>query len=330
MINLTNRTVLVAGGAGFVGSAVIRELLEDGAKVVCLDNYLHGTWSNVEHCKGPLTVIQADVIEWWKIIKLLKDYEVEYIIDCIGDTYVPSSYEMPLRFFNINLQGTFNLLMAARLCGVKRVVYVSSTEVYGQPNSERFTESMPLSPLNTYAVSKLAADRLCFSLYTEHQVPVVIARIFNCYGPRATHPYIIPEIISQLSRGSVLKLGNIKAVRDLTYVHDTARALIEVLISEIDNGDVVNVGSDNAYSVEGLAVKIAEIMGVSDLQIKVDQTRFRHLDLNYLRCDNTKLKQYTGWTPIVSIEEGLQMTLNWYRDHGSSWRWENTMSDIRY
>jgi nucleoside-diphosphate-sugar epimerase len=166
MINLTNRTVLVAGGAGFVGSAVIRELLEDGAKVVCLDNYLHGTWSNVEHCKGPLTVIQADVIEWWKIIKLLKDYEVEYIIDCIGDTYVPSSYEMPLRFFNINLQGTFNLLMAARLCGVKRVVYVSSTEVYGQPNSERFTESMPLSPLNTYAVSKLAADRLCFSLYT--------------------------------------------------------------------------------------------------------------------------------------------------------------------
>lgn len=330
MSKLKNRTVMVAGGAGFVGSAVIRELLDQGAKVVCFDNYLHGLADNVERVEGPLTLVYGNALDTWKLIDTINRYQVEYIIDCIGDTYVISAYEMPQRFFDVNLQANFNVLMAAKVCNIKRVVYISSTEVYGQHNSERFDEATPLNPLNTYAVSKLAADRLCFTLHVEHKIPVVTARIFNCYGPRETHPYIIPEIISQLAQGSTLSLGNLKAERDFTYVHDTARALIAILVSDIPNGESVNVGSDTSYSVEWLAYKIAELMDVPSIEIKLDPKRFRRLDLDRLRCNNSKLKQYTGWSPRVGIEEGLKNTIDWFRGNNCQWPWEFTRKDVRF
>ena len=330
MNKLIDRTVMVAGGAGFLGSAVVRELLKIGARVVCFDNYLHGLAKNVEGLEGPLTIVYGNALDSWKLIDTINRYNVSYIIDCIGDTFVISAYEMPQRFFDVNLQANFNVLMAAKVCNIKRMVYISSTEVYGQHNLEKFSEDTPLNPLNTYAVSKLAADRLCFTLNVEHRIPVVTARIFNCYGPRETHPYIIPEIISQLSAGSTLQLGNLTAERDFTYVHDTARALIAVLASDIPNGEAVNVGSDTTYSVEWLVYKIAELMGVSSLKIEADPRRFRRLDLDRLRCDNSKLKRYTGWTPQVGIEEGLLNTINWFRENDYHWPWEFTMKDVRF
>lgn len=322
-------SLMVAGGAGFVGSAITRELISQGERVVCFDNYIHGVPENVQGLGEMLTLVQGDALDSWKLIDTINKYQVGYIIDCIGDTFVPSSYEMPQRFFDINLQANFNILMAAKVCGVKRVLYVSSTEVYGQHASAKFSEQTPLCPLNTYAVSKLAADRLCFTFHVEHKIPVVIARIFNCYGPRETHPYIIPEIISQLHKGPLLALGNIKARRDLTYVHDTAQALIAVLHSDIPNGEAVNVGSDTIYSVEWLVHQIAELMGVKGVEIRQDQRRFRHLDLDRLQCDNSKLKMYTGWSPRVCINEGLSETINWFKNNGCHWSWESSMRDTR-
>jgi nucleoside-diphosphate-sugar epimerase len=328
MIGLKDSCVMVAGGAGFIGSSIVRNLLARGVRVVCFDSYLHGVPANVQGLTGPLTIVQGSALDAWKLIDTINKYEVDYIIDCIGDTFVVSAYEMPQRFFDVNLQSNFNVLMAAKVCKIKRMLYISSTEVYGQANLPKFSEDVPLNPLNTYAVSKLAADRLCFTMHVEHNIPVVIARIFNCYGPRETHPYIIPEIITQLNEGSVLSLGNISAERDFTYVDDTARALIAVLESEIPNGEVVNVGSDVTYSIEYLAHKIAELMGVRNLEIRQDPRRLRRLDLAHLRCDNTKLRRYTGWSPQIGIEDGLRKTIEWFWEHNSRWSWENSMNDI--
>ncbi|MBL6445767.1 GDP-mannose 4,6-dehydratase [Fulvivirga sp. 29W222] len=322
MIDNSNLTVMVAGGAGFVGSAIIRELLKLNAKVVCFDNYLHGIPENVEGLDN-VEVVQGDALNQLEIIDAITRCDVKYIINCIGDTYVPTAYKWPRRFFDINLTACLNILEACKICDVKRMLYVSSTEVYGITEEETLDEYVSLKPVNTYAVSKLAADRLCYTYCIEHDVPVVTARIFNCYGPRESEPYIIPEIIHQLNKGNVLRLGNIKAERDFTYVHDTARALIKVLFSNMENGDVVNVGSNTSFSVEWLANQIADIMNVKDLKIEVDTDRLRACDIDRFRCDNTKLKSITDWQPEIDMIEGLKMTVDWFYKNDCKWSWES-------
>ncbi|UII31039.1 GDP-mannose 4,6-dehydratase [Fulvivirga ulvae] len=329
MTNLNGSTVMVAGGAGFVGSAIVRELLDLNVKVVCFDNYLHGVPTNVNQLNGDLTIVHGDASNTHSLMECLLSCNVDYIINCIGDTFVPTAYEMPGRFFDINLGVCLNILKAADICKIKRVLYISSTEVYGITDVPLIDESVALDPVNTYAVSKLAADRLCYTFHLEHQTPVVTARIFNCYGPRETEPYIVPEIIYQLNKGNTLKLGNIKAERDFTYVHDTAKALIAVLASDIPNGEVVNVGSNVSYSVEWLAYKIAEIMEVDGLKLTIDQDRIRRLDIDRFRCDNTKLKQYTNWSPTVDIEDGLRKTVDWFRANSCTWSWESFVEGAR-
>ncbi len=327
MYELRNKIVMVAGGAGFIGSALIRELLAYGVRVVSYDNYLHGRPSNLEGLTGPLTIVQGDVSDRPQLIQTLETYNVDYIINCIGDPFVPTAYKKPQRSFDVNLYSTLALLMAAKSCCVKRILHVSSWEVYGANASPKLSEEMPLNPLNTYAVSKLAADRLCFTSYLEHGLPIVIARPFNCYGPRETHPYIVPEIITQLNRGNILYLGNPSAERDLTYVHDTARALIAVLESDVPNGEVINIGSDITVSIGELAYMVADIMEVPNLEIKPYEQRFRRSDNDRSRCDNTKLRRYTHWSPQVEIEAGLRRTVSWVRKNGNQWSWGSVYQD---
>jgi nucleoside-diphosphate-sugar epimerase len=210
---------------------------------------------------------------------------------------------MPDRFFDINVGGTLHLLRAMQALRLKRMVYISSTEVYGEIDA-KCTEETHFNPFNTYAVSKAAADRLCYTYHVEHDVPVIIARIFNCYGPRETEPYVIPEIISQLNRGPRIALGNINAERDFTFVHDMANALISVLVSDLPNGEAINVGSDTGYTVECIAQKLAEIMQVRPLQIVSDPARFRRRDVQRFRCDNTKLLNVPIGSPPWELTKG--------------------------
>jgi nucleoside-diphosphate-sugar epimerase len=186
-------------------------------------------------------------------------------------------------------------------------------------------EKHPTLPLSTYAVSKLAADRLCFVFHHEHGIPVIILRPFNTYGPRETQPYVIPEIISQLARGKVVKLGNIKARRDFTYVEDVARGAVDLMESDIPDGEVVNLGSSKAYSVEELAHLVGELMGHDKVEIEIESTRLRPLDVNLLQCDYRKAKKYIDWEPKVDIREGLKRTIEWYMKNGRQWLYERLL-----
>ncbi len=319
--------ILVAGGAGFVGSAVIRELLAQGAVVASYDNYFHGSPAHLAGLGPRFTAVTGDARDEERLYECMQRAGCEYVVNCIGDTYVPTAYAEPQRFFDINVACALNIMRAAERCGVRRVLYVSTTEVYGSTNVPRIDENQPLGPLNTYAVSKLAADRLCYTYHLEHGLPVVIARLFNAYGPRETHPYIIPEIIAQLARGRDLWLGNLAARRDLTYVHDTARALVGLLFAGIDTGDVVNVGSDVTFTVEWLVGAVADQMGIADPIIHSDPERFRRRDIDVFRCDNRKIRELTGWSPQVDITEGLRRTIAWYLESGM-WCWEVRSHDV--
>ena len=322
MHSLANENVLVTGGAGFVGSALVRKLLKEDAKVVVFDNFLHGVKSNIADIKDEIEIVPGDVLDEWRLTETAQKFKISYLFHCVGDTYVPTSYDVPKRFFRINVEGTLNALLVCKLYKMKRMLYVSSTEVYGETGTQCINENHKLDPLNTYAVSKLAADRTCFTFFHEHDVPVIIARIFNAYGPRESEPYVIPEIISQLSRSNTVELGNIKARRDFTYVNDTARGLIATMKSKIPNGEAVNVGSNNDYSIEDLAKKIGSLMGHKKINIKISKNRLRRLDINRFCCDNTKLVTNTSWKPKINIDEGLQKTIEWFRANGNKWSWE--------
>ena len=319
-IRWSDRTVMVAGGAGFVGSALVRELLTQGARVVSFDDYSTGVPDHVP-TDPSVERVEGDARDPFRLVQTMRKYEVEYVFNCIGDTFVPEAYDFPHRFFERNLGTTLNLLRASHECRVKRMLHVSSTEVYGELETERADESCSLLPVNTYAVSKLAADRLCHTFHIEHGLPTVIARIFNCYGPRETHPYIIPEVIRQLHEGSRLQLGNMDAERDYTFVEDTVRALVAVMGSGVPDGDVVNVGTGRAHSVRHLVERLAEIMGVRDVQVEVDPSRLRRREIPRFCADNRKLLEATGWEPQVPLEQGLERTVEWFRDNGCSWPW---------
>ena len=172
-------------------------------------------------------------------------------------------------------------------------------------------ENHPTNPHSTYAVSKLAGDRVAFTLHKENGFPVVIIRPFNSYGPQYTQPYIIPEIMNQLLiRNKELMLGNIDATRDFTYVSDTANAIIRSLDSKKAVGEIINVGSGNEISIRDLAFKISKV-AKKKIKIRHDESRERPYDVNRLICNNKKALKLLGWKPKINMDQGLKKLFQW-------------------
>lgn len=324
--DLRGAPVLVLGGAGFVGSQLVRELLALECQVAVYDNYLHGSPTHIEGLE--VEAIYGDVLDEWKLLDAFQTVKPRFVFNLVGDTYVPTAYDLPKRFFRINVEGCLNVLMACRHAPVERLLHVSSTEVYGRAQRVPMCEDHPLDPANTYAVSKLAADRLCATFHAEHGTPVLVARIFNCFGPRETEPYVIAEIVTQLDKGPRVELGNLAAARDFTYVADTARGLIAALRSDLPDGQAVNVGTGVAVEIRELVHRVADIYGYADVEIVVDPRRLRRQDVELFLCDATRLREATGWRPDVPLDEGLRRTVAWFREHGRRWVWEDRVEGV--
>jgi nucleoside-diphosphate-sugar epimerase len=236
---------------------------------------------------------------------------------------VPAAYANPARFFVNNTMTTLTLLEACAASRVQRFLYVSSTEVYGDRGEVSLDERVALDPVNTYAVSKLAADRLCHTYALEHGLDVKVARIFNAYGPRETHAYIIPEIIQQLSVSPRLQLGRIDVARDFTFVEDTAEALMRLLETPVLGQDVYNVGSGVSRPIRTVIDVIAREMRIADIAIVTDEQRLRRRDIASFICDHAALARDTGWAPRVAFADGIARTVAWFEANGRTWPWKS-------
>lgn len=319
--NLENQTILVTGGAGFIGSALVRKLLEENANVIVFDNMLIGDESNLDEVKSKIKIIKGDIRDS-NFANILIDNDVGYVFHLAAEPYIPHCYQRPKEFIDVNFMGSFNVFDACKKARVKRCLQYSTSEVYGTARQTPMDEFHITNPLSTYAVSKLAADRLAYTLHHEQRIPIVILRQFNCFGERETQPYVIPEMISQLTRGNKVILGNIHARRDFTFVDDAAIAAFELIKYEEAEGQVFNSGSGKDWSIEELAHLIGELCGHDKITIEIDQKRLRPLDVEALRCNYFKLNQLTGWKPQIDIKEGLKRTIEWFVKHQKKWIWE--------
>jgi len=307
-LNFKDKRILVTGGAGFIGSELVSQLVKCGANVTILDNFSSGKKHYISKYK--IRIVNGDVTDKKTVSRTVMDQEI--IFNLAALPFIPDSYYHPVNFFEVNTIGSMNVLWSSiKSKSVESFVQISTSEVYGSAQYHPMDENHPTTPYSTYAVSKLAADRATFTLHKENGFPAVVIRPFNTYGPRFTEPYIIPEIISQIKGGNnELHLGNVNSTRDFTFVSDTVAALLKASLSKSVIGEIVNVGSCNEIKILDIAKNLIKISGAK-MKIKTDESRMRPYDVQRLNCNNTKAKKLLNWKPKISIEKGLQLTYEW-------------------
>jgi NAD dependent epimerase/dehydratase len=230
---------------------------------------------------------------------------------------IPYSYVAPESYVQVNVQGTVNVAAACRRHDVARLVHTSTSETYGTAITVPISEQHPMQPQSPYSASKIGGDMMALSFFHAFELPVAVVRPFNTYGPRQSTRAVIPTILSQLHQGAEqIHLGSTSPTRDFNYVDDTVTGFLAVAGCDRALGEVVNIGSGREISIGDLVALLIEITG-SRAEIVTDEARLRPAgsEVERLLCDNTRAREWAGWTPEVTLEEGLRRTSDWVRDH---------------
>jgi dTDP-glucose 4,6-dehydratase len=231
-------------------------------------------------------------------------------------TAIPYSYLHPMEVVETNVMGTLNVLQAARQSGIERLVHTSTSEVYGTAQQVPIGESHPLQGQSPYSASKIGADKLAESFYRSYELPVVTLRPFNTYGPRQSARAVIPTIVTQALSQRVVRLGNLDARRDLTFISDTVNGFLRAAQKPDVEGKTINLGTGSEVSIGDLADKIIELIDLP-VEVEIDPERLRpeKSEVQRLIADNQLAYQYLGWQPQVELTDGLIKTIVWIRDH---------------
>jgi UDP-glucose 4-epimerase len=311
--------VLVTGGAGFIGSELVRQLIVRGFAVRVVDNLVNGRRENLDGMLGDnAQLIVADVRETKSMITLLRDVDFVFHLACLG---VRHSIHSPLENHEVNASATLGLLNAARNGGVKRFVYVSSSEVYGTARTAPITEDHPTLPMTVYGASKLAGEAYTRAFWETHRYPTVVLRPFNAYGPRCHHEgdsgEVIPKFMLRCLAGKPMVIfGDGTQTRDFTFVGDTAAGILAAGLSEDSVGQTINLGSGKEIQIRDLANTVADVLGRSPAEIT--HVEPRPGDLLRLLADSSKARKLLGYQPAVALRDGLTRLYEWYIRQGKS------------
>jgi NAD dependent epimerase/dehydratase len=310
--------IVITGASGFIGSHMVEECIKQGYQVRALIHYnSRNSWGWLEHLefKDELEVVAGDIRDADSVFKLMRGCKkIIHMAALIG---IPYSYISPLAYIKTNVEGTYNVLQAAKELNYENILITSTSETYGTAQSIPIDEKHPSVAQSPYAASKISADQLASSYFRCFELPLKIVRPFNTYGPRQSARAIIPSIIAPILLGQKkINLGNLLPTRDFTFVKDTVRAFLEVLHCDELVGETVNVGMNQEISILQLGQLISKIMG-KKIEITEEERRTRPAasEVQRLRCNNSKLTSYTNWQPAYNLKNGLLETILWMREN---------------
>lgn len=306
--------VLVTGADGFIGSHLTEALLSAGYQVRALSYYnSFNDWGWLEGINNPdLEVVSGDVRDPDFCRHITRGCSLVFHLAAL--IAIPYSYVAPDSYVDTNIRGTLNMLQAARDCNVERIVITSTSEVYGTALYVPIDENHPRQPQSPYSATKIGADALAKSFYNAFELPVVIARPFNTYGPRQSARAIIPTIITQIAAGHrEIKVGDLTPTRDFNFVTDTAAGFIALATAPGIEGREINIATGREVTMEETLNTIARLMG-ADIKWITDPERIRpsKSEVRRLLGDNKLITSLTDWRPRVSLEEGLSKTIDWF------------------
>jgi len=317
---LTAIKALVTGASGFIGSHLVELLVREGYSVRAMTRYTSenrtGNLALLPHdIMGEVEVHPADLRDEDAVQMAITGMETVFHLGAIIS--IPYSYQHPEETAAVNIQGTLNVLQAMRKHDTKRAVIVSTSEVYGSAQYVPIDEKHPLQSQSPYAATKISAEALSISFNRSFNTPVVVLRPFNTYGPRQSARAVIPTIISQALTKDVVSLGAIHTVRDYTYAADTARGMMLAAQHDAAIGQTINLGTGHSVTIGDVAEKIIQLIGRPVTISANDSQRLRPDASEVLRLesDNRLARNVIEWQPQVSLDDGLQQTIDWVREH---------------
>lgn len=311
-----NSLILVTGADGFIGSHLVDTLLADGYRVRALSQYnSFNNWGWLEGNSHPnLEIVSGDVRDAAFCRHISKG--VDTIFHLAALIAIPYSYVAPESYVDTNIKGTLNMCQAAIDCKVNRIVVTSTSEVYGSALYVPIDEKHPRQPQSPYSATKIGADAIAMSFYNAFDLPLVIARPFNTYGPRQSARAIIPTIISQIASGKRrITVGDLTPTRDFNFVKDTCRGFIALGTAPGIEGRDINIATGTEVTMKETLETIARLMN-ADVDYVVDPERIRpsKSEVRRLCGDNTLITSLTEWRPQYSLDAGLTETINWFTD----------------
>jgi dTDP-glucose 4,6-dehydratase len=317
MKQLSKSKVLVTGAGGFIGSHLCEHCLAEGADVRAFVHYnSRNDWGMLEDigkkALKDIEIVVGDLRDSDAVRRAVQGCcRVFHLGALIG---IPYSYINPADVIQTNVTGTLHILQACVEHSVERIIQTSTSEVYGTAQYVPMDEQHPLNPQSPYAASKVGSDKLAESYYRTYDLPVVILRPFNTYGPRQSARAVLPTIIIQALRSRAIRLGNLETRRDLTYVKDTARAFIAAATKPKIEGETIQLGFGRDFSVGELAKLVGEVLN-KKLRIMSDAGRLRPQasEVNRLLASNQNAKQLLDWQPSVRLVDGLEKTVRWFQ-----------------
>jgi NAD dependent epimerase/dehydratase len=319
------KRVFVTGAGGFIGSQLVEQLVRQGANVRALVRYNgRGDRGWLEHSdvRDDVEIVSGDISDYHFVHDAMTEVDVVFHLAAL--IAIPFSYKAPMLYQRVNVEGTGNVLQAARMLGTPRVVQTSTSEVYGTARYVPIDEEHPVQGQSPYSASKIGADKLAESYYRSFDLPVVVVRPFNTYGPRQSVRAVIPSLILQCLNGTDISLGHLHPTRDMNFVEDTVRGFLMAAQTDAAIGEVINLGSGQEISIGDLATKIAGKFG-RELNITTDEQRLRppKSEVERLLADASKARKLVGWQSEVSLDEGLDRTIAWLAENRQLYRGQN-------